>query len=69
MNTVKYIIFFIKESPKFMGESLLYLILHKNFFRTMKCYAKEMKKWDKSLKKYGAETTYCKLNRNIEMEI
>ena len=67
MNTVKYIIFFIKESPRFMGESLLSLILHKNFFRAMKHYVKGMKAWDKSLKKNGAEITYCVLNRNIEI--
>lgn len=67
MNTIKYIIFFIKESPKFMEESLLSLILHKNFFKTMMHYVKEMKKWDKSFKKNGTEITYCVLNRNIEM--
>lgn len=67
MNTIKYIIFFIKESPRFMGESLLSLILHKNFFRTMKFYVKGMREWDKSLKKNGAEISYCVLNRNIEM--
>ena len=67
LNTIKYIIFFIKESPKFMGENLLSLILHKNFFRVMKFYVKGMREWDKSLKKTGAEVSYCVLNRNIEM--
>ena len=65
MKTIKYAIFFIKESPKFMGENLIKLIMHKHFFKTMKIYIKNMKKWDKSIKRYGAETTYCLLNKTI----
>lgn len=67
MDTIKYAIFFIKESPKFMGESLIKLIIHRHFFKIMKIYIKNMKKWDKNIKKYGTQTTYCILNKNIVM--
>lgn len=53
MKTLKYIIFFIKESPKYMNKSLLHLIFHEQFFRTMKWYVKEMKNWDKSVKEWN----------------
>ena len=46
MKTLKYILFFIKENPKFMNKPLLHLILHEQFFRTMKWYVKEMKAWE-----------------------
>lgn len=69
MKMIKYAIFFIKESPKFMGESLIKLIIHKHFFKIMKIYIKNMKTWDKNIKKNGIEATYCYLNRNIEIEI
>ena len=67
MKTIKYMIFFIKESPKFMGESLISLIINRHFFKTMKIYIRNMKTWDKNIKKHGVEATYCMLNRNIEM--
>lgn len=67
MKTIKYMIFFMKESPKFMGESLLKLILYRNFFKVMKIYIKNMRNWDKNIKKHGIDTTYCMLNRNIEL--
>ena len=51
MKTLKYIIFFIKESPKFMNESLINLILQRQFFKTLIYYIKQMKQWDKSIKK------------------
>lgn len=67
MKTIKYMIFFIKESPKFMGESLISLIINRHFFKTMKIYIRNMKTWDKNIKKHGVDATYCMLNRNIEM--
>lgn len=51
MKTLKYIIFFVKESPKYMNKSLLHLILNEQFFKTMKWYVKEMKAWEKSVEK------------------
>ena len=67
MKTIKYMIFFIKESPNFMGESLISLIINRHFFKTMKVYIRSMKSWDKNIKKHGVEATYCMLNRNIEI--
>ena len=67
MKTLKYIIFFIKESPKYMNKPLLHLILHEQFFRTMKWYVKEMKAWEKSIKEHGKEETYVRMNKIIEM--
>lgn len=67
MKTFKYIIFFMKESPKFMNKSLLQLILHEHFFKAMTYYVKLMKKWDKSLEHATAVNTYCTLNMNLEV--
>lgn len=67
MKTIKYIIFFTKESPKFMDKSLIYLIFHEQFFKTMMYYIKIMKQWDRNSKKTTPLETYCILNRNLEV--
>ena len=69
MKSIKYFIFFMKESSKFTNKSIVHLLFKDKLLKRAVKYVKNMNKWDEMLKRYGSLKAYCMLNKNIEIEV
>jgi len=67
MKAIKYMIWFIKESPKYTGASFWKLLFKENLIKRGVNFTKNCLKSDEMSKKYGTDMAYAIMDRTIEI--
>lgn len=67
MKSIRYFIFFIKQSQKYLNNTIPYLLFHEHLIKRAIWYVKTMNKADKILKEYGIDKATYIADRQIEL--